>query len=273
MQSKLLQSSVFFLVLLFSSQLYALSESLVEVESRPGVKQKFIIIKPDQPRAAVILFEGAHGGLNMYSTSGKPGLKWGGKGFLARTRQSFAKQGFVVALIDSPPDKKKMDAVWRMSPEHAEDIDSVIKAIKKESNVPIWVVGMSMGTFSAANAAIRLSSEVDGLVLVSSITRSPKNWDIYQSHPKGIINMSYDKVSAPVLIVAHKEDSCVLSPAEDASALKDVLKNSQKVEVVSFTGGKKAESKPCESLSAHGFYGIEDQVITTVVNFINNNSK
>ena len=58
MQSKWIQSSIFFLVLLFSSPLQASNESLAEVESRPGVKQKFIIIKPDQPSAAVILFEG-----------------------------------------------------------------------------------------------------------------------------------------------------------------------------------------------------------------------
>jgi dienelactone hydrolase len=273
MQSKWIQSFVFFLVLFLSSQLHASSEFLAEVESRHGVKQKYIIIKPDQPSAAVILFEGAHGGLDMYATFSKPGLKWGANGFLARTRQSFAKQGFVVTLIDSPPDKKKMDAIWRMGPEHAEDILSVIKAIKTEYNVPIWVVGMSMGTFSAANAAIRLSSEVDGLVLISSITRSPKKWEIYPSHPKGIINMSYDKLLTPALIVSHKEDGCVLSPAEDAPTLKGALKNSQKVEVLSFTGGKKAESKPCESLSAHGFYGIEEKVVSSIADFIKTNSK
>ena len=273
MKPKWIQGTVFFLIILFAAQLHALSESLVEVESRPGVKQKFIIIKPNQPSAAVILFEGAHGGLNLYKTFSKPGIKWGAKGFLARTRQSFAEKGFVVALIDSPTDKKKMDAIWRMSAEHAEDILSVIKAIKKEANVPIWVVGMSMGSFSAANAAIRLGSEIDGLIVVSSITRSNKKWDIYQSHPKGIINMNWDKLSMPVLIVSHKEDGCVLSPAEESPALKDAIKNSQKVEVLNFTGGKKPESEPCQSLSAHGFYGIEEKVTTAIADFIINNSK
>lgn len=273
MKSKWMQCSVFFLVLLFSSQLYALNETLVEIESRPGIKQKFIIIKPDKPNAAVILFEGAHGGLNMYTTSGKPGLKWGKRGFLARSRQSFAEQGFVVALIDSPSDKKKMDAIWRMSQEHAEDVLSVINAIKKEANVPIWVVGMSMGSFSAANAGIRLSAEVNGLIVVSSITRSKKDWEIYSSYPKGIINMNYGKLLAPALIVSHKEDGCDLSPSEEAPALKDALKNSKKVEVLYFTGGKKPESKPCQALSAHGFYGIEEKVVPAIADFINNNSK
>ena len=273
MKSKWIQISALLLVLLFSSQLHASNESLVEVETRPGVKQKFIIIEPDQPIAAVILFEGAHGGLDLYATSGKPGIKWGAEGFLARKRQSFTKHGFLVALIDSPTDKKKMDAIWRMSSEHAEDIHSVIKTIKKQADVPIWVVGMSMGSFSAASTAIRLRSDINGLIVVSSITRSKKKWDIYPSHPKGIINMNYDTLLVPALIVTHKEDGCDLSPAEDAPALKDALINSQKVEVLYFTGGKKAKSKPCQSLSAHGFYGIEEEVVKAISEFIINNSK
>jgi hypothetical protein len=111
------------------------------------------------------------------------------------------------------------------------------------------------------------------LIVVSGVTRGKKEWDIYPSHPKGIINMNYDKLSMPVLIVSHKEDGCVRSPAEEAPALKDAIKNSQKVEVLYFTGGKKPESEPCYALSAHGFYGIEEEVVTAIADFINNNSK
>ena len=34
------------------------SNKLVEIETRPGIKQKFILIKPANPVASVILFEG-----------------------------------------------------------------------------------------------------------------------------------------------------------------------------------------------------------------------
>ena len=260
------------IVFFFSGQGYASSVSLVKLESRPGIEQKFILIKPDSPIAGVVLFEGGHGGLNLYSTFTEPGLKWNENGFLARTRKKFADQGFMVALVDSPEDKKKMDAIWRMSSEHAEDMKAVVKALKKEANVPIWVIGMSMGTFSAANTAIMLSPEVNGLVLVSSITRSKKDWRIYPSHPRGIINMNFNEVLMPTLIVSHKEDECELSPAKDAPDLEAELKNSKKLEVLYFTGGKKAVSKPCLPLSPHGYYGIEEDVVSAISNFIKSNS-
>jgi pimeloyl-ACP methyl ester carboxylesterase len=261
------------LAFLFSNRLFAASETLVKVESRPGVEQRFIFIQPDRPVAAVILFEGDHGGLGLFAASGKPVMGWGKQGFLARSRQAFAAHGLTVAVIDSPSDKKEMDAIWRMSPEHADDIAAVIGAVKKESAAPVWVVGMSMGSFSAPNAAIRLAGDIDGLVLVSSVTRSREKWDIRDSYPNGIINMNLEKIMVPALIVSHKEDGCEITPASDAEKLKNALKNSPKVEIATFTGGKKPKSKPCQALSAHGYFGIEEPVVTAIAGFIKTNSK
>ena len=259
------------LVFLLCGTLHAHEESLVTVPSRANIEQKFLLVKPEKPTAVVLLFAGGHGGLQLSSLFGIPGMAWGETNFLVRTRKLFADHGFVAAVIDSPPDKKKMNAIWRMSPEHAEDIHAVIQALKKEFNLPVWVIGTSMGTFSAPNAAIRLGSEVNGLVLTSSITRSPKKWDIYDSHPNAIINMDLAKVAVPTLIAAHKEDGCELTPAVDAEKIKAALVNAPKVEVKYFTGGKMPISKPCQAQSAHGFYGIEDQVVAAIADFIQSN--
>ncbi len=45
---------------------------------------------------------------------------------------------------------------FRASQEHAQDIAGVIVALRREASVPVWVVGTSMGTISAANVAARL---------------------------------------------------------------------------------------------------------------------
>ena len=61
----------------------------------------------------------------------------------------------MVAVIDAPSDQgDKMNAIFRMSKAHADDIGAVAAYLKKEKDVPVWVVGTSMGTFSAANGAI-----------------------------------------------------------------------------------------------------------------------
>jgi len=73
------------------------------------------------------------------------------------------------------------------------------------------------------------------------------------------------------LIISHKEDKCEETPAADAPRLKAALVNSPKAEVMYFTGGKKPREKRCWGLSAHGFYGIEDQVVTAIAEFIKSN--
>jgi hypothetical protein len=43
-----------------------------------------------------------------------------------------------------------------MTEAHSEDIDAVVKFLKKQANIPIWVIGSSSGSTSAANAGINL---------------------------------------------------------------------------------------------------------------------
>jgi dienelactone hydrolase len=250
------------------------SSELAKLETRPGVKLKFIVIKPTNPVASVVLLEGGYGILQLGSAFGKPTV--GEKrrfGFLTRTRKEFAKSGVMVALVDKPSDRQKIEADFRMSSEHAQDLKAVISHLKSEADVPIWLVGMSFGTVSAPNGAIRLKEEVDGLVLVSSVTHSRKKWPTHNSHPNVILDMDLDKITVPTLIVSHQDDKCETTPPSDAPKLKAALANSPKVEVMYFSGGKKPKSKPCRARSAHGFYGIEDEVVSAIVDFIKANSK
>ncbi|MCH7957758.1 MAG: hypothetical protein IIB63_09415, partial [Proteobacteria bacterium] len=47
-------------------------EQLVTLETRAGVTQKFILITPEKPVAAVILFAGGKGNLNLSGTPYRP---------------------------------------------------------------------------------------------------------------------------------------------------------------------------------------------------------
>jgi len=68
------------------------SNELVKLETRPGVTQKFVLIKPENPVASVILFSGGTGKLVLRSVFGKPTIK-NDTNFLVRTRKDFAKHG------------------------------------------------------------------------------------------------------------------------------------------------------------------------------------
>ena len=247
----------------------ALSEEFVSLETENGEQQGFLFAAPEKPLASLILFAGGHGWLRLSDS----GMGWGEGNFLVRTREKFVEQGFQVAVVDTPSYKKKINAVFRMSDEHWVDIKAVVQWLKKKSGAPVWAVGTSMGTFSSANAAVQGADIIDGLVMTSSITRSPEKWSIYDEYPSGVIDMDLGEVKVPALVLSHANDGCDKTPAADAEKLAAAFSGAPKTEVKILDGGWPPKSKPCNALSEHGFYGIEDQAVQTIATFIKANLK
>jgi hypothetical protein len=244
--------------------------TLVSIPTPRGVTQAFILIKPDHPVASVVLFAGDAGALGLKSASS---MAWGAGNFLVRTRDKFAGHNFMVAVVDSPSDQKQgMNAIFRMGNAHAGDIGAVAGYLKNQAGVPVWLIGTSMGTFSAAGGAIA-AKNIDGLVLTSTITRARPDWKIAKSHPDGVASMALPKVTVPTLIMAHRKDACEVSPAANAPKLKMRLTKASKVEIALLDGGDPPQSEPCEAKAPHGFFGIETEAVDTIAKFIAGNSK
>jgi len=240
---------------------------LISYETRPGVNQSFILIKSDKPIANVILFAGGHGNLQLISLLGSPSLRWGKTNFVVRTRDKFAAHGFTVAVVDAPSDKKRTKGMlggFRNSKQHVADIDKVIDYLRKENDAPVWLVGTSRGTESATRVAISSAEKPDGLILTSSMSRPNK-----RGVP--VTEMELNEIKIPTLIVAHRDDKCKHTPPEGAEEIKNKLSNANRKEVKYFSGGKSPRSDPCKALSAHGFYGIEDEVVNAISDFIKSN--
>ena len=246
----------------------------VEIKTRPNISQSFILIKPAKPIASVILFAGSTGKLDLHISKGDLRIDTRMRDiFLVRSRKEFAKQNFMVAVMDAPSDKQGMLGMhsdsFRCSDDHWKDVKAIINYLKALENVPIWLVGTSMGTLSAAYVASRLKDGIDGLILTSSITRSLPV--IYGTYLDGVVSLNLNKVSVPTLIVAHKNDGCIYSPVSGAARIKQKLLNSPNVEIKYYTGGLKPISRPCAGLSPHGFYGIEKKVVKHIADFIKSN--
>jgi len=256
--------------MLFAHAAHAADARLVSIDTPRGARQAFILITPPRPVASVIVFAGGHGALGLRSAAS---MQWGTGNFLVRTRDMLAAEGFAVAVVDAPSDRADgMTASFRMSTAHAGDIAAVAAWLKKQADVPVWLMGTSMGTFSAAKGAIAARG-IDGLVLTSTITRAIPKWNIARDFPDGVASMNLDRVGVPSLIVAHVKDGCVASPASGAATLKARLSKAATVEVLMLDGGIPPKSKPCEAKSQHGFYGIEQQVIDSIARFIKAHSK
>lgn len=249
----------------------AATSTIVSVQTPRGVRQSFILIKPDTPPvASVVLFAGGHGALGLKSATS---MNWGADNFLVRSRDKFAAQGFLVAVVDAPSDRQDgMNGVFRMSKPHSDDIEVVAAYLKKQADAPVWLVGTSMGTFSAAGSAISAKS-IDGLVLTSTITRAKRDWIITRSYPNGVASMDLPRVMVPTLILSHLKDGCDITPAADAPKLKARLNSASKVEIVVLDGGDTPQSAPCGGKSQHGFLGIEFEAVATVAEFVKANGK
>ena len=268
----LLRSAVVLLVLLAApvASAHADSPTLVSIQTPRGAAQAFILIKPDKAVASAILFAGGHGALGLQSTSA---MQWGVGNFLVRSRDKFAVHGLIVAVVDAPSDQQQgMTAAFRMASAHAGDIGAVAAYLRKQAAVPVWLIGTSMGTFSAAGGAIA-GHGVDGLVLTSTITRARPDWNIAQSHRDGVASMALDKITVPTLIVSHRDDGCRLTPASDAPKLTTRLTKARKVEVAVLSGGDPPQSDPCEAKAQHGFLGIEAKAVDTIAAFIKTNGR
>jgi pimeloyl-ACP methyl ester carboxylesterase len=242
--------------------------TLVSIPTLRGATQAFILIKPDHPVASVILFAGGGGVLGLKTASSEAA------NFLVRSRERFAAHNYIVAVVDAPSDRQRgMNAIFRMSDAHAGDIGAVVSYLKNEAAVPVWLIGTSMGTFSAAIGAIAGGKNINGLVLTSTVTRSPPEWLIAKSYPNGVADMGLSEITVPTLIMSHREDLCSTTPAADAAMLRMRLTKTSKVEIALLDGGDPPQSSPCEAKAAHGYLGIEAEAVNAIAKFINSNSK
>jgi hypothetical protein len=258
---------VAFLVLMLSPDIPAVRADTVTLVSIPtprGATQAFILIKPEHPVASAILFAGGNGLLRLKTASS------GATNFLVRSRDAFAARNFIVAVVDVPSDQPQgMSETFRMSEAHAGDIGAVARYLKNEAPVPVWLIGTSDGTFSAAVGAIAGGKDIDGLVLTSTVTRALPGSALAESHPNGVADMALSEITVPTLIMSHREDLCKATPAGDATMLRTRLTKTRKAEIALLDGGDSPQSSPCQPKAAHGYFGIEAKAVDTIADFMN----
>ena len=237
----------------------AAPESVRTVPSRPGVTQSFLLVRPvAAPIATVVLFSGGDGTLALGS-----GRMRARGNFLVRNRARFAGHGLLVAAVDTPSDRSDGLDGFRAGAGHAADVQAVIAALRAEAAVPVWLVGTSMGTVSAANAAARLTTGgPDGLVLTSTVTRPGRE------RPESVGDVRLRDIRVPVLVVHHRDDACRATPYRDTVALLRDLSAAPRREVLTFEGGAPPRSGPCEPRSAHGFFGLDEAVVAAIARWI-----
>ena len=242
----------------------AQAQRTIEVPTRAGVTQRFLLLQPEKPdstKAAVILFAGGDGGVQLAADGAMGGMRGN---FLVRTREMFAAQGLAVAVIDAPSDRQMQPflAGFRQTREHVEDVKQVIAWLRSELKLPVWLIGTSRGTQSAAYISTQLTPAEggpDGLVLTASI--------LLDKRGRPVPGMALDRIQTPVLVVHHVRDDCWSCQFSDMPKLTRQLKHLKRTELITFDGGTSI-GDPCEARAYHGFNGIEADVIGKIAAWI-----
>ena len=257
--------NAFALIFLAGSLLAQSKTEIVDVQVRPGVTMRYLWTPAGGgAKAAVILLAGGKGALKLSPAGDFGDLRLN---FLIRSRDHFARQGLAVASLDASSDNLGgMNGKIRMSTQYAQDVGKVITEIKKRTGLPVWVIGTSAGTLSAANVGARSAPAPDGIVLTSTMTTLDNTGYCGMT----VYSAPLAAIRKPVLVVSHKDDGCACSPGapEVGAKLVAALTGAAAKEVKVFTGGSAPQSPPCEAHSQHGYIGMEGDVVKWIADWI-----
>ena len=238
-------------------------QEIVTLPTRAGVTQSYFLTSiPKNFQAVALLFPGSGGSIQLRTENGKPRFNQGT--FLVRSRSEFIKRGVAAAIIDAPSDQQGgwgMSDDFRLGDAHFTDISAVVDDLSKSfPAVPLFLVGTSRGTISAAALGTKLDRRVAGSVLTSTMFRqTPKN---SKEPGQGLSKFDYSVIKIPLLFVHHVSDQCASTPYGEAARLSD------KYPLITVFGGAPPQSGPCEAFSQHGFLGKEADTVEQIVNWM-----
>jgi pimeloyl-ACP methyl ester carboxylesterase len=185
-----------------------------------------------------------------------------GWNFLIRSSDFFIKNNLSIFTVAPPSDHPTgMSTGFRESPEHAEDIAFLVSYLEHSGYERIFLVGNSRGTLSAAALGTRLKDRhIKGVILTSAL-----------EYDNFLRWLPLDQLQIPVLMIHHKNDACRISPIEEARMTQASLSATTVVNFIEVSGGAYPRSAPCDSLSAHGFFGMEEKVVQVISDWIGGN--
>jgi predicted alpha/beta-fold hydrolase len=247
---KLLRLAIALLAIFCATSHALAAEALVRLSTRGSEEVSYWWMPNDAAKATVLLFSGGNGGIGF--RDGKPQSG----NFLIRSRDHFFAQGFNVALVGNPSDKRQLDDNWRVSKEHMTDVRTILENIQKKSTAPVWIVGTSRGTVSAAAIGRELQDAIKGVVLTASLTS--------YGYAHSVSKQALDRIRLPVLVYHHKDDACRVTMPSETQWIMRGLTNASAKKLMIVSGGADPRGDECEAFHWHGFIGMEEQAVRDI---------
>lgn len=235
------------------------AQEMATIATRPGVTQSFFIegMHGRKPEALALLYVGGGGNIRLRMEDGR--VKFAERNFLPRSRGEFIRNGILPVVMDAPSDQGQLTDGYRMGEAQSADARAVIAELKRRfPGLPVYLVGTSRGTISAAYLGGALGGEAAGVVLTSSLFGSAN----LRRQSVSLRGFDFAAIKTRLLFVHHREDGCESTPYSSAASLGG------RYTLVSVVGGKPPESGPCEPLAAHGYFGKEAETVDAIAGWM-----
>lgn len=229
----------------------------VQLKTRPWVLQRFALSMPSDPMAVAIYFRGGEG-----------------LGGTMAFDYMLGRHGIVFAIVDPPSDKPHGFIIGgaRSGAEHVADVDAVIRYLRQETALPVWLIGHSLGSVSVANVATRSTEAIDGVVFLSPLTYLEPG----RSHPYGdwlVTEFPLRRIQIPVLAITHASDPCRTTPPWGAAMIVRQATHAPVKVSKLIDGGFDDTSDPCTGNGYHTFAGTRPEVADAIAAFIRENTR
>jgi dienelactone hydrolase len=212
------------------------------------VYQRVLLVTPATPRGTIILLPGASGRVDL----ARDGSYLHDKNFVVRARDLWARRGYAVLIPDSPEDRSLRGS--RDLLQYGVVIESLIALARQENPGPVFLFGMGEGSAAAVNGA----AHVPPGMLAGVIVNEPPLATCCDA------KFGAKDVRVPALVVANLADRCGFAPSDTAKDIAADMRDSPDVKVAIVSGGIRQSISECGPYTPHGYFGMEDQVVDLV---------
>lgn len=210
----------------------ATTTTVVDIPS-DGATQRILYVRPDLPKANLVVVPGGDGILSIQNDGSMP-TRTGACGPTIRTRAALAEQGIALALVDA----NSLGSTYGPN-----DIRAVIRYMQSQNNVPVWITGGSASTSVVSTLATSPSSDFRGGVVFFSPQRP---------------GSAVARITRPTFVISHAED-----PTAFGSLMFNALTSATIKERMVLTGGNNG------GCGVHLFEGLDAEFAAAVSTFIN----
>jgi hypothetical protein len=206
----------------------------------------------------IALFPGHPGILKLGLEGGQPHFELRGN-FLVRSRRHWLDDETLVMVVDAPSDQWTSFAQeFRATPRYGADVAALLEEVSRSHAVGDWTfVGTSEGSVSAFHAARMNPKLARRLILTSSV------WGPSRNGP-GLSGAKFEDLAAALLWVHHEDDPCQFTSYRDARRYAERTR----APLVTVRGGGPEKGGACQAFTAHGFVGLERDVVLAMRSWV-----